>query len=136
MLARIFRVAAAASIALLAIGVARPAAAQQPTDSTAAKAAPQHVEITLAPEALDAFVGEYQVSPMGGTMTIVVTREGSQLYEQATMQPRFQIFPESPNGFFLKVVDAQMTFSRDATGKVTGIVVHQNGMEFPGPKVK
>ncbi len=136
MLARSHRLAIAAFLALLAVGAVRPAAAQQPTDSAAAKAAPARVEITLAPEALDAFVGEYQTEQMGVPFAIVVTREGNQLYEQATMQQRFPIFAEAPTEFFLKVVDAQISFAKDAAGKVTGMVVHQNGQNITLPKVK
>ncbi len=36
--------------------------------------------------------------------------------EQATAQPRFPIFPESETSFFLKVVDAQLTFEKDGSG--------------------
>ncbi len=136
MLARSHRLAIAAFLALLAFGAVRPAAAQQPTDSAAAKAAPARVEITLPPDALDAFVGEYRTEQMGVPFSVVVTREGSQLYEQATAQQRFPIFPEAADKFFLKVVDAQITFSKDAAGKVTGMVIHQNGQDLTLPRVK
>ena len=138
MLAWSYRLAGAASIALLAIAAARPAAAQMVPDSATAAiiAAREKQQITLPVEALEPLVGEYQLSPMGGAMTIVVTREGTQLYEQATQQPRFEIFPLSPMEFFLKVVDARITFTRDSAGKVTGLVVHQGGQDFAGPKAK
>jgi len=93
----------------------------------------QHVAIALPPDALDAFPGEYRLAP---TFSIVITREGAQLYAQATNQPRFPVYPESANDFFYRVVDAQITFNRDTTGKVTGLVLHQNGQNLPAPKVK
>ena len=71
-------------------------------------------------------MGEYPLAP---TFSIVVTREGSQLFAQATAQPRIPIYAESPTDFFYKVVDAQLSFTRDASGKVTGLVLHQNGMD-------
>jgi hypothetical protein len=37
--------------------------------------------------------------------------------------------------FFLTVVDAQITFVRDSTGVVTGLVLHQNGRDVPGRRV-
>ncbi len=47
---------------------------------------------------------------------------------QATNQPKFEVFPESETKFFLRVVDAQLTFVKDAaTGKVTHIILHQGG---------
>ncbi len=93
----------------------------------------QHMAIALPAEALEAFVGEYQFAP---TFSLVVTREGDQLLAQGTSQPRVPIFPESQTDFFYKVVDAQISFAKDATGRVTGLVMHQNGQDFPAPKVK
>ena len=46
---------------------------------------------------------------------------------QGTGQPKAEVFPESETNFFAKVVDAQLTFVKDASGKVTHLVLHQNG---------
>lgn len=51
---------------------------------------------------------------------------------QATHQPMFPVFPESTTKFFLKVVDAEVEFVSDDTGRVTHAVFHQNGHEFKG----
>jgi hypothetical protein len=72
-------------------------------------------------------VGDYEVAP---TFRITVTREGAQLFAQATGQSRFAIYAESDSTFFLKVVDAQITFRAD------GLVLHQNGQHLPGRKVQ
>jgi len=93
----------------------------------------ERVAIKLAPEVLERYVGVYELAP---TFSINVTRRGEQLFAQATGQPEFEIFPESETMFFLKVVDAQLEFKRDAAGKVTGLVLHQGGRQVPGPKVK
>jgi serine-type D-Ala-D-Ala carboxypeptidase/endopeptidase len=90
-------------------------------------------EVAVDPAILDGYSGEYQLTP---EFSIVVTREGAGLAVQATGQPRFPLFAESPVKFFLKVVDAQVTFTRDASGKVTGLILHQNGADVPGRKVK
>jgi len=37
---------------------------------------------------------------------------------------------------FYKIVDAQVTFVKDAGGQVTGLVLHQGGRDLPGKKVK
>jgi hypothetical protein len=42
---------------------------------------------------------------------------------------KFPLFAESERGFFLKVVHAQITFEVDATGRATGLVLHQKGMD-------
>lgn len=90
-------------------------------------------EITLPPEVLDRYVGEYRFAP---TFSIVVSREGPQLFAQPTGQQRVPLFAETETDFFLKVVDAQLRFTRDAAGKVTGAVLHQGGGNAPGAKVK
>ena len=94
---------------------------------------PPRKEITLAPEVLDRYVGEYALAP---EMHIVVTREGNALYGQPTEQARVQLFAEKEDEFFLKVIDAQIRFTKDATGKITGLVLIQGGQSSPGTKIK
>jgi D-alanyl-D-alanine-carboxypeptidase/D-alanyl-D-alanine-endopeptidase len=59
---------------------------------------------------------------------MTITRDGTQLFVQATGQPRLEIFPESDRDYFLKVVDAQITFETDSQGRAMGLVLHQNGV--------
>jgi len=87
----------------------------------------EHKEITLDGAVLDRYVGEYELTP---SFKIAVTRDGSHLYVQATGQPKFAAFAESETGFFLKVVDAQITFEKDA------LILHQGGMNQKAMKVK
>lgn len=94
---------------------------------------PARKEIILNPDLLNAYVGAYQLAP---SFMLEVTREGDRLFVQATGQSKLQVFPESESDFFYKVVDAQLTFVRDAAGKVTGLVLHQNGRDTPGGKIK
>jgi hypothetical protein len=82
------------------------------------------------PEAvLQDYVGEYELAP---GFKIAVTREGSNLYGQATGQDRFQMFPRGEQEFFLRVVQARIEFQRDAEGKVTSLVLFQGGQTLPG----
>ena len=82
----------------------------------------------------DKYTGVYQFS--GADVTITVTREGNQLFVRMTGQDRFEIFPKSETDFFLKVVDAQLTFEKDAAGAVTDLILHQNGLDQKVTKVK
>lgn len=84
-------------------------------------------EVLVDPGVLESYVGTYEMTP---AFKIAVTREGSQLFVQATGQPRFEIFAESESEFFLKVVDARITFLKD------GLILHQNGMDQKAKKVK
>jgi CubicO group peptidase (beta-lactamase class C family) len=87
--------------------------------------------ISVPPSMLATFVGEYQLAP---GFAITVTLEGDQLMTQATGQPRFPIFAEAETKFFLKVVDAQLEFVRDASGAVTHAILHQGGRSREAPR--
>ena len=78
------------------------------------------------PRVYDAYVGRYQLAP---TFILTVTREGDRLMTQATGQAKLEVFPESDTKFFLKVVDAQITFVRDERGTVTHLILHQGGKD-------
>jgi len=95
------------------------------TPLLAIKATSQHTAVTLDPAVLDRYVGRYQLS---AAATLTVTRSGNQLSAQLAGQPAFEIYPESETGFFLKIVDAQLTFETGADGKATAVVLHQNGL--------
>lgn len=90
-------------------------------------------EITLAPELLGRYTGEYEIMP---GFSIVITAEAGHLIGQATGQPKLELFAESETDFFLKVVDAQMIFDLDASGKTTGLTLLQGGQKLPGKKIK
>ncbi|WP_234733697.1 serine hydrolase [Tellurirhabdus bombi] len=70
------------------------------------------------------YVGTYRLD---AERTIAVTLEASKLFLQVTGQPKFEMFAENETNFFLKVIDVQLTFDKDAGGKVSQLVVHQNG---------
>jgi hypothetical protein len=82
------------------------------------------VAIKIDPKILDAYVGQYELNP---NFIFTMTREGDSLMTQATGQPKFELFPESETKFFLKVVDAQVTFVKDDKGAVTHLILHQGG---------
>jgi D-alanyl-D-alanine carboxypeptidase len=88
-------------------------------------------EVRLNPAVYDAYAGEYELAP---TFSITVTREGDRIFAQPTGQPKLEIFPASETRFFLKEVDAEIEFVRDADGRVTGLVLHQHGRDMPGKR--
>lgn len=85
-----------------------------------------HEEIAADPKTFDRYVGVYLLAPAAA---ITITREGDQLHTQLTGQEKFPVFPEGEGKFFLKVVDAQLSFTADAEGKVTQVTLHQNGRD-------
>jgi CubicO group peptidase (beta-lactamase class C family) len=92
----------------------------------------QKIDTQVDPKLLDTYVGEYELAP-GFTITII--KEGNDLFGQATGQSKFQLYPETTTKFFLKVVDAKIEFFKDASGKVTHLMLYQNG-EHQGKKIK
>lgn len=87
--------------------------------------------ISLAPEALQAYAGTYDITP---TFGIAVRVEGGKLIAQATGQGPIELFAEKPDHFFFRAVDAQFVFTRDASGKIDGAVLHQNGRQMPAKR--
>ncbi len=90
-------------------------------------------EVKVDPKIYDAYVGRYELAP---NFILTVTRQGDRLITQATGQPQVEIFPESETVFFPKVVDATITFVKDAKGDVTHLVLDQNGREGKALKLK
>lgn len=86
----------------------------------------EHKEVSVDPKIFDGYVGNYELVP---GFDMAVTREGDQLFLQATGQPKLQIFPESNTQFFLKVVEAEITFVTDAAGHATELILHQGGQD-------
>ena len=93
----------------------------------------EHKQIAVDPKVFDGYVGQYQLAP---TFILTITREGAQLFVQATGQPKVEIFPEGERDYFLKVVDAQISFETDDKGRATGLVLHQNGMNQPAKRIQ
>ncbi|MFD2933115.1 serine hydrolase [Spirosoma flavum] len=94
--------------------------------------APKQVIATVDTATLASYVGTYQLAP---SFSIAITREGDKLYGQATGQGRLELFAESKTKFFLKVVDAQITFATNEKGEVEQLILHQNGRDMPGKRV-
>jgi CubicO group peptidase (beta-lactamase class C family) len=89
--------------------------------------------VKVDPAVLKRYEGEYELVP---GFVITIKLDGEKLMAQATGQPSFEIFPSSPTEFFLKVVDAQITFVKDASGAVTQLVLHQGGRDMPGKRIR
>lgn len=93
---------------------------------------PERKEVKVDPKIFDSYAGQYQLSP---NMVITISRKGDKLMAQPTGQPKFELFAESETKFFLKVIDAQISFVKDQTGRVTHLIFHQGG-EIEAKKIK
>jgi hypothetical protein len=90
-------------------------------------------ETKVDPAVFDRYVGRYQLAPAA---VITISRESGQFFAQLMGQPRVQIFAEGEKDFFLKVVDAQLTFETDARNRATAVVLHQNGFDQRAPRIE
>jgi CubicO group peptidase (beta-lactamase class C family) len=81
-------------------------------------------EVELPNELLDKYQGKYELMP---EFILTVTREGKQVFLQATGQMRGEIFASEPHRFFSKMVNAEFIFHLDEFGQVTGLTLLQNG---------
>lgn len=80
-----------------------------------------------------ALAGDYELAP---NFVITITVEDGRVMGQPTGQDKSELFPKSATEFFLKVVDAQVTFVKDEQGKVTQLILHQNGRHMPAKKIR
>ena len=96
----------------------------------------KRTEITLPAAELDKFVGRYD---FGNTAVVAITRDGGTLRAQRegiSGAPALQIFPEAPLVFFWKDLDAQIRFTTDASGAVTGAELTQSGQSLTGKRAR
>ncbi len=89
-------------------------------------------EIVVDEAMLESYVGRYELSP---GFILEVTKDGNQLKTQATGQAQVDIFPKSENVFYLKVVEAQLTFNKNENGVIVSVTLHQGGQEMEGKKL-
>jgi hypothetical protein len=90
-------------------------------------------EISVSVETLDRHVGKYELKP---GFILAITREGAHLSLQATAQPKLQLFAETERDFFLKAVDAQVTFEAGTDGRTVGLILHQGGAHMPAKRIE
>ncbi|MBK9488257.1 MAG: DUF3471 domain-containing protein [Haliscomenobacter sp.] len=80
---------------------------------------------------LESYVGTYELAP---AFNIVITRDGTRLFLQATGQPKVELFAKTDTEFFLKVVEAKVTFSAK-DGKVEIMTLFQGGQAMPWKRI-
>lgn len=78
------------------------------------------------------YAGAYLVEP---GLPIRVRQEGGRLIMEAEGFPKTELFAESPDRFFSKVMTERLRFVRDAAGRVDRIVLYvDDGREFTGKR--
>jgi CubicO group peptidase (beta-lactamase class C family) len=94
---------------------------------------PRQQDMSQDTAAYRSYVGKYELMP---AVFITITVEDGRIYEQVTGQGRYEIFPQSPGKFFMKVVDARMSFVKNEQGNIEKLILHQGGRDLPARKVE
>lgn len=104
-----------------------------PEDSPLLAPKPTRTTIQMAPSTFDRFVGRYQLAPQA---IVTINRKDGRFFTQLTGQPELEIYPQAQTTFFLKVVDAQLTFETDAAGRGVAMVLRQAGRDQRAPRIE
>ena len=79
-------------------------------------------EVQVNPARFDQFVGKFAI---GDTFLISITRDRDRLFIQPFGQPRAELFPESDDKYFLRDLDAEVTFQTDSSGLAQSLLLSQ-----------
>ena len=90
-------------------------------------------EVKVDSSGFDAYVGEYQINPR---IILTISKEGDKLFGQLTGQPKLAVEPVSDAQFTIPEVKANISFEKDAAGKVTGLLLSQGTRTANAPKIK
>jgi hypothetical protein len=94
----------------------------------------KRIAIDLPEAEASRYVGLYAIG--GGIEFEITLRDGSLFIRSNMGGVPVRLHAESRTDFFVNEADAEITFTRDASGTVTGLVVHQFGRDRPGRKVR
>jgi len=93
----------------------------------------ERTSINVDSKIYDDYVGQYEID---SNVLLDITKEGEKLMSQTTGQAKMELLPESEIEFFIKGFTAQFVFVRDGTGKVTKLIINQEGQRVTINRVK
>ncbi|MFD2147945.1 serine hydrolase domain-containing protein [Mucilaginibacter antarcticus] len=83
---------------------------------------------------LNKMAGHYSTDD--GKMQLDIMANNKQLYAKLGANPAFEIYPESPLGFYGKKVNIKFTFKQDQEGVITGLLADGRGQNLSFNKIK
>jgi CubicO group peptidase (beta-lactamase class C family) len=90
-------------------------------------------EIKLSEEILRKYIGTYEIVPH---FKIDITVENGELIAQATGQPKFTLYAQKENYFFVKAVEAEVEFAVNEKNEIEKLILYQGGKTMLGKKIK
>ena len=91
-----------------------------------------HTQIAVDGATLDRYVGRYKYSD---TDILTIVSDGDRLFMQEPNQDRLELFAEGERDFFLKIMDAQITFVMGPDGKAATAIWHEAGEDQRGVRI-
>jgi len=103
------------------------------------------VAVKVDPAIYDRYAGQYSFSLK---FTVKIVKAGDKLLAETSGLPPVELMPESETRFFIKALDAEVTFNEGAGGRVTGLTLDLSGLVLnanrqatstetgPGPSAK
>jgi hypothetical protein len=88
--------------------------------------------VDVDPATYDAYIGRYELMP---DVVINVTKENERLMSQTTGQQKLELLPESEIEFFIKGFNAQFIFVRDGSGRVTKLIINNEGQRVTAKRL-
>jgi CubicO group peptidase (beta-lactamase class C family) len=89
--------------------------------------------VKLDAAVLDRIAGNYELAR---DVVLTIRREGDRAFARVTGQGELEIFPESDYEYFVKGVDAQLSFVRDVALRVSGLVLRQGGRNMNARRIE
>ena len=94
-------------------------------------------EVIISPEILVNYVGTYNLTSMNKAypmppVNFVISLENGYLMAEGAKKPKTQLFPESETKFFGKIPDLQIEFFNNKQGKISHLIIHQDGESSTG----
>lgn len=90
-------------------------------------------KVKLSADILKDYVGKYELSPK---FYFLISSSDTRLFCQPKGQKKLEIHPESKSTFFIKEVNAKISFVRDKSGKVEKLILNQNSRKLPAKKTE
>ncbi len=90
--------------------------------------------ITLPASTLSRYVGTYRLTR--GLDLVVTLRTGKLWVRSSNGGATVRLWPSSPTGFFVRELDADVTFTPDAGGRVNALSFREYGRSWPAQRVR
>lgn len=89
--------------------------------------------IKLTEDILQLYIGKYELQP---NFIFDISLSNGKLFCQPTGQSKLELVPISESEFYLKEVDAKISFSRNSNQEIDKLFLHQGDEKIPANKIK